>query len=92
MMLKGGAVHQRERKAIFPSLSPKTVQTVLEAQYKAAAQKILTSLAPKKTANLVKDFAMPVSGEALKAITGLTQMTWQDMDRVSQRMINGCAN
>ena len=35
---------------------------------------------------------MPVSGEALKAITGLTQMTWQDMDQVSQGMIDGCAN
>ena len=35
---------------------------------------------------------MPVSGEVLKAITGLTQMTWQDMDRVSQGMIDGYAN
>ena len=64
MIHKVGAVHQRKRKAIFPSLSPKTVQPVWEAQFKAATPKILTGLAPKKTANLVKDFAMPVSGEA----------------------------
>ena len=62
MMRKDGAVHQRERKVIFPTLSPKTVQTVWEAQFKAATQKILTGLAPKRTTNLVKDFAMPVSG------------------------------
>ena len=66
IMRKDGAVHQRERKAIFPKLSPKPVQTVWEAQCKAATQKILTGLALKRTADLVKDFAMPVSGEALK--------------------------
>ena len=92
MMRKDGAAHQRERNAIFPTLSPKTVQNVWETQFKAATQKILTGLAPKRAADLVKDFAMPVSGEALKAITGLTQMTWQDMNRVSQGMIDGCAN
>ena len=82
IMCRDGAAHQRERKVIFPTLSPKTVQTLWEAQFKATTQKILTRLAPKRTADLVKDFAMPLSGEALKAITGLTQMTWQDMDRV----------
>ncbi len=92
MMRKDGAAHQTERKAIFPTLSPKTVQTVWEAQFKAATQKILDGLATRRTADLVKDFAMPVSGDALKAITGLTQMTSQEMDSVSQGMIDGCAN
>ncbi len=92
MMRKDGEAHQIERKAIFPTLSPKTVQTVWEAQFKAATQDVLNTLTPLKTADLVKDFAMPVSGEALKAMTGLTQMTWQEMDRVSQGMIDGCAN
>ena len=92
MMRKDGEAHQIERKAIFPTLSPKTVQTIWEAQFKAATQDVLNTLTPLKTADLVKDFAMPVSGEALKAMTGLTQMTWQEMDRVSQGMIDGCAN
>ena len=35
---------------------------------------------------------MPVRGEVLKFINGLTQMTWRDMDRLSQGMIDGCAN
>ena len=42
--------------------------------------------------DLVADFAMPVSAEALKAITGLTNMDFAEMDRVSQGMIDGCAN
>ena len=33
-----------------------------------------------------------VSGEALKAITGLTQVTYQDLDAWSQAMIDGVAN
>ena len=35
---------------------------------------------------------MPVSCEVLKFITGLTQIIWQDIDRLSQGMIDGCAN
>ena len=35
---------------------------------------------------------MPVSAEALKAITGLTNMHYAEMNRVSQGMIDGCAN
>ena len=42
--------------------------------------------------DLVTEFAMPVSAEALKAITGLTSMTAAEMDGVSQSMIDGCAN
>ena len=42
--------------------------------------------------DLVQDFAMPVSAEALISMTGLNNMSWQEMDRVSQGMIDGCAN
>ncbi len=35
---------------------------------------------------------MPVAGEALRAITGLTNMDWREIDRVSQGMIDGIAN
>ena len=42
--------------------------------------------------DVVNEFAKPVSAQALKSVTGLTNMTWQEMDRVSQGMIDGCAN
>jgi hypothetical protein len=35
---------------------------------------------------------MPVSAHALRALTGLTNMRWQDMDAWSQAMIDGIAN
>ena len=65
MMRKDGAAHQRKRKAIFATLSPKTVHAVWEAQFKTASQKILAGLAPKRTDDFIKDFAMPLSAEAL---------------------------
>lgn len=92
MMRKDGAAHMAERKAIFPTVSPKTVQQVWVAQFRAHAGRILDDLAPRGGCDLVTDYAMPVSGEALKCITGLTDMTAQEMNRVSQGMIDGCAN
>ena len=92
MMRKDGAAHRAERKATFPALSPRTVRDTWRARFEEAAARILDDLAPKGAADLVADYARPVSGEALKAITGLTNMTWAEMDRVSQGMIDGCAN
>ncbi len=92
MMRKDGAEHQRERAAVFPTVSPKTVKTVWKAQFEHHADRILADLAPRRECDLVADFAMPVSAEALKAITGLTNMSFSEMNRVSQGMIDGCAN
>ena len=92
MMRKDGAAHQVERRAIFPTVSPRTVADVWKAQFQSATLRVLGALAPKGCADLVTDFAMPVSAEALKSMTGLTNMSWQEMDRVSQGMIDGCAN
>lgn len=92
LMRKDGAAHMAERKAIFPSVSPKAVKSVWKTQFEADTTTILAELGPLGEADMVKDIAKRISGEALKAITGLTNMTWQEMDRVSQGMIDGCAN
>jgi cytochrome P450 len=92
MMRKDGAAHQSERRALFPALSPRTVRDHWLGQFRAAAEAILADLAPKGRCDLVRDYAMPVSAEALKAITGLTLMPAPEMDRVSQGMIDGCSN
>ncbi len=92
MMRKDGAAHMAERRAIFPTVSPKTVKTVWKAQFEAATDAVLDRIAPLGACDLVRAFAMPVSAEALKAITGLTNMAAEEMDRVSQGMIDGCAN
>ena len=92
LMRKDGAEHAAERKAIFPTVSPKTVRDVWTAAFRARTAEVLDRIAPLAACDLVADYALPVSGEALKAITGLTNMTYREMDRVSQGMIDGCAN
>jgi len=92
MMRKDGAAHLAERKMIFPTVSPRTVRDVWKTQFESNTSKILDQLAPIQTADLVSDFAMPASAEALKATTGLTNMHFAEMDRVSQGMIDGVGN
>jgi cytochrome P450 len=92
MMRKDDPAHAAERKMTFPAFSPRTVRDIWRAQFRAATDRILTDLAGKGAADLVADYAMPVAGEALRAITGLTNMNWQEMDRVSQGMIDGISN
>lgn len=92
LMRKDGAEHQAERRALFPALSPKTVRDHWAARFRAAAGTILDDLARRGEADLVRDYAMPLSGAALIAITGLGTMAADEMDRVSQGMIDGCAN
>ncbi|MCR8825544.1 cytochrome P450 [Pseudosulfitobacter koreensis] len=92
MMRKDGDAHMAERRALFPALSPRTVQEHWKPIFEAAAQYHIKRLVPRGTCNLVTDFAMPVAASALKAITGLEAMTDAEMDGVSQAMIDGCAN
>ncbi|MDU9003397.1 cytochrome P450 [Sedimentitalea todarodis] len=92
MMRKDGERHQQERRILFPALSPRTVQDHWKPIFQRAALSILRELQPRGRCDLVRDYAMPVSAEALKAITGLTEMQAAEMDGVSQAMIDGCAN
>lgn len=92
MMRKDGKAHQSERRAIFPTVSPKTVQRIWKSKFETASAKVLERVTPLGAADMVADIARPISGAALKAMTGLTTMPWQEMDRVSQGMIDGCAN
>src|SRR3954468_4852048 len=92
MMRKDGDAHMAERKAIFPTISPKTVKQHWTTQFQAHADRILDGLVPARGSDFCKDFALPFSAECLKSITGLTSMRFQDMDAWSQAMINGIAN
>src|SRR6185295_14421855 len=56
------------------------------------ADRILDQLAQKGGADLLAEFALPLSGECLKSVTGLTNIRYQEMDAWSQGMIDGIAN
>jgi cytochrome P450 len=92
MMRKDGEAHMSERAAMFPSVSPRAVRDTWLRKFKVHAERILDELAPRGGADLVKAFALPLSAECLKDITGLTNMRFEDMDAWSQAMIDGIAN
>ncbi|MEM1048059.1 MAG: cytochrome P450 [Pseudomonadota bacterium] len=92
LMRKDGENHLAERKAIFPTISPRTVREHWRSLFEADAAQILDELAPEGRSDLFHSYAMRLSGEALKHITGLTNFHWQEMDSCSQGMIDGIAN
>ena len=64
----------------FPSFSPRTVLECLRAEFEGSRRAVIEGLKKKQVFDLVRDFAMLVSGAALVAITGLRQMTPAQMD------------
>ncbi|MEM6324483.1 MAG: cytochrome P450 [Pseudomonadota bacterium] len=92
LMRKDGDAHLRERAAIGPAVSLKTVRRVWKDRFTALTDEMIAEIGPRGHACMIKDIAMRISGEALKIITGLEQVSWRELDRVSQGMIDGCAN
>ena len=92
MMRKDGLERQMERKAIFPTLSPKAIKNVWRTYFENSTRNVIDQLKKLRQADIFTDFAMPVLAKALKALTGLTNMSWQEMDRVSQGIIDRCSN
>lgn len=92
MMRKDGDEHAAERKAIFPTVSPKTVRDHWKASFEADAGRILDDLSKKSSADICTEYALPLSSDALRAITGLTNLTCAEMDIYSQAMIDGISN
>ena len=91
MMRKDGPDHMAERKTIFPAVSPKTVKNVWKTEFEEFTDSILENVKPEGREDLV-NIARQICGDALRVMTGLRNMTWQEIDRTSQGMIDGCAN
>jgi len=92
MMRRDGDEHQRQRRQMRPAVSPRTVSRHWQAAFRDAAADILRDLAPRDGAELCRDYAMRLSGEALRLITGLANVSASEMDAHSQAMIDGIAN
>ncbi len=92
LMRKDGEAHATERQIITASLNPRVVRDVWRHEFEAHARAILDAIEPRGEADLVKAYALPLSGEALKCMTGLTNITFGEMDAWSQGMIDGIAN
>jgi len=92
MMRKDGEAHMAERSIFFPAVSPKAVRAYWRDEFQGHADRILDALVPQGRADLLADFALPLSGECLKSVTGLTNIRCLDIDTWSQAMIEGIAN
>lgn len=92
MMRKDGEEHRKERFVYYPTISPRKVEQIWAGMFAELTNTILDGFAPSGSTDLVPDYATAASGEALKAITGLTQVKFEDLDSWSQAMIDGVAN
>src|SRR2546423_1017594 len=92
MMRKDGDAHMAERAIYFPAVSPKAMRAHWRDEFQAHADRILDALAPKGGADLLTDFALPLSGECLKTVTDLTNIRYQEVDAWSQGMIDAIVN
>src|ERR1044072_2120012 len=92
MMRKDGEAHMAERSIFFPAVSPKAVRAHWRGEFQAHADRILDGLSGAGHADLLAEFALPLSGECLKSVTGLTNIRFSEMDAWSQGMIDGIAN
>ena len=92
MMRKDGEPHQTERRQAFPAFSPRTVRDTWKKLFVEETERVLDSLEDRQEIDLVTDYAMPVSGHALRHITGLTNLNVSEMDSASQGMIDGVGN
>ena len=92
MMRKDGDAHMAERSIFFPAVSPRAVRAHWRAEFQAHADRILDEIAGAGRADLLAQFALPLSGECLKSLTGLTNVRFSEIDAWSQAMIEGIAN
>lgn len=92
MMRSDGEEHRRERFVYYPALSPRKVQATWSEVFGRLTDSVLDELAAVRRADLVPAYATEVSGDALRELTGLTNVTAAHLDGWSQAMIDGVAN
>ncbi|MEC8828729.1 MAG: cytochrome P450 [Actinomycetota bacterium] len=92
MMRKDGEEHRQERFVYYPTISPRKVEQVWAVLFEQLTDAVLDNFEKSGSTDLVPDYATAVSGEALKAVTGLTQVRFQDLNAWSQAMIDGVSN
>ena len=92
MMRKDGADHTHERKMLLPGFVPETVKNVWKPMFQKDVDARLDQFSDGQVIDLFKDFALQVSGDALRRVTGVTDCVAEDLDSWSQAMIDGISN
>ncbi|MEZ5376131.1 MAG: cytochrome P450 [Acidimicrobiales bacterium] len=92
MMRSDGEEHRQERFVYYPAVSPRTVRATWSHVFGELTDAVLDTLVLAGTADLVREYATVVSGDALRELTGLTNVSATDLDAWSQAMIDGVSN
>jgi cytochrome P450 len=87
-----GPEHKELRRTVLPTFSPKSARSIWTERFERIVDEVLDRVEPQGEIDWIKEVAMPIAAEALKLVTGMTQISWQEMDRLSQGMIDGVAN
>ncbi|MDT0683057.1 cytochrome P450 [Roseicyclus sp. F158] len=92
LMRKDGTEHMAERKAIMPALSPKRIQADWDPLYESLADEYISRLPRGETVDLFTALCGPLAARILAHILGIPDATDEQMQRWSQRLIDGAGN
>lgn len=92
LMRKDGEEHMRERKAISRSLTPKLIQSDWGPLYEKLAEEYISRLPRGETVDLFKELCGPLAARILAHILGIPEANDEQMQRWSQRLIDGAGN
>ncbi|MEZ5226709.1 MAG: hypothetical protein R2710_08530 [Acidimicrobiales bacterium] len=92
MMRSDGEEHRQERFVSTRPSRPEPCEPRGVTYSASSPMRCSTSLVLAGTADLVREYATVVSGDALRELTGLTNVSATDLDAWSQAMIDGVSN
>ncbi|WP_439155344.1 cytochrome P450 [Yoonia sp.] len=92
LMRKDGAEHLRERNAMAPAFSAKTIQSEWIPRYRDIATAYLDRLPKGEVVDLFSALAVPYAARGLAVVLGTEQATDQQMADWSQALIDGAGN
>lgn len=92
LMRKDGDEHLAERRAINPALTPKRINSDWGPLYEQLAIEYLDRLPRGEVVDLFDTLCGPLAARILAHILGIPEATDKEMQRWSQRLIDGAGN
>ncbi|MGJ8584618.1 MAG: cytochrome P450 [Marinosulfonomonas sp.] len=92
LMRKDGEAHLRERMAMAPAFSPKVIMNSWIPRYRDIADAYLDRLPKGEVVDLFSALAAPYAARGLAVLLGTEAATDAEMERWSQRLIDGAGN
>lgn len=92
LMRKDGEAHKRERMAMAPAFNPKVIQNEWVPAYRKVAEEYVARLPKGEVVDLFSALSGPFAARGLAVLLGLEEATDEQMQRWSQRLIEGAGN